>query len=199
MRHGNTEKRDRAAERRHHGAKHGGTEHGQQPGAPHRQSHRSRVAFAEQQRVELLGRCRRDQHAEQRQRTEQLQSLPRDTGERSESPLRPLREPLRLAGPDEDRDDGRHGIAEHQAKDQYRRRVGDAARDDQDQSEHQRGADDCRGRDERVATDAGGRVERRRRAVARTEHDESDAEAGSGGNAERERIRERIPEQRLHL
>ena len=59
MRHGDAEKRDRSAERRDHRAEHRRAQHRQEPRAPHRQPHRSRVVLAEQQRVQLLGRRRR--------------------------------------------------------------------------------------------------------------------------------------------
>ncbi len=128
----------------------------------------------------MLRRRRRDQHAQQGQRPEQTQALPRHARERSESPLGPLLQAFGLAGADEHGDNGRHPVPEHQPENQHGGRIGDAAGDDQHEPQDKAGACNRRQGHECVAADARRRAKRHRRAIARAEHDQRDAETRAG-------------------
>ncbi len=90
-------------------------------------------------------------------------------------------------------------VAEHQAQDQDRRRVGDARRHGQDEGQDRDRPGDGGADQECVTAQAGGRAERRRHAHPGAEHHDGHAETGPRRDAEREGIGQRIAEERLHL
>ncbi len=97
------------------------------------------------------------------------------------------------------RDDRRHGVAEHQPEDQHGGRLLNPGGEPQHQAEHYGRPHRCRGGDGGVSTHAERGIEGGRGAIAGPENDERDAEARPRRDAERERIRERVAEERLHL